>query len=690
MRGVSITCLVLSILGTSLSQAQDGVKPGTSRGDKLIAEYFQHQTEQLERKSLSEIKTLDDWKVKQAEYRRQLFEMLGLDPLPKRTPLQATTTGKVEQEDFTVENVHFQSLPHLYVTGNLYLPKGLAKPAPAILYLCGHGGVKKDGVSYGNKVHYQHHGAWYARHGYVCLVIDSLQLGEIEALHHGLYKENMWWWPSRGYTPAGVEAWNCIRALDYLQSRPEVDGEKLGATGRSGGGAYSWWIAALDERIKVAVPVAGITDLRNHIVDGCVAGHCDCMYMNNTFQWDYPQVAALVAPRPLVISNTDRDPIFPLDGVYRTFVSARRIYELHQVPDKIAFNITSGPHKDTQELQMQAFRWFDHYLLGVDRLITKPAVPFFKMEQLKVFEKLPEDQVNTKIQELFVAEAPPPPVPVDKAAWTKQRDEVMVKLKERVFRAWPTEVEEFPFGAMSGKEIEHDGLTLELGSFDMPIYTLKRTGLKVPKITILNVVGQEGWEQFQASLPADFGSAFPAPIVVTNEKEYESLKKTLMANDWAFVYFAPRGYGPTQWTNDERARTQIRRRFILLGETHDGAAALDVRRAIRTLRRNNADIGQLWLASQGQMAGVTLAASLFEPSIAQLDLYDLPKSLRDGPYFINAQHVTSTPELVALAAERSRVVLYSDAKDDWQYPKQVVEKLGWDNMNLQLRNASIE
>ena len=141
-----------------------------------------------------------------------------------------------------VENLHFQSQPGLYVTGNLYRPKKIEGKLPAILYLCGHGGVKKDGVSYGNKVHYQHHGAWFARHGYVCLTIDSLQLGEIEGIHHGTYQYDMWWWLNRGYTPAGVEAWNCIRALDYLQSRADVDPEKLGVTGRSGGGAYSWWI----------------------------------------------------------------------------------------------------------------------------------------------------------------------------------------------------------------------------------------------------------------------------------------------------------------------------------------------------------------------------------------------------------------------------------------------------------------
>src|SRR5262249_56125773 len=93
--------------------------------------------------------------------------------------------------------------------------------------------------------------------------------------------------------------------------RPEIDAERIGVTGRSGGGAYSWWITAIDERIKVSVPVAGITDLENHVVDGCVEGHCDCMFMVHTYRWDYPMVAALAAPRPLPTSNRHHHPISP-------------------------------------------------------------------------------------------------------------------------------------------------------------------------------------------------------------------------------------------------------------------------------------------------------------------------------------------------------------------------------------------
>ena len=319
---------VFLVCSWMIPAALPAAESSTARGDAMIAEYFRVETARLSDACLADIGSLADWEAKRPEYRRQLLEMLGLDPLPERTDLKAVVTAQTEHDEFIVERLHFQSRPGLYVTGNLYLPRQRQTPLPAVLYVCGHGASKKDGVSFGNKVSYQHHGAWFARHGFVCLTIDTLQMGEIEGIHHGTYRYDMWWWLNRGYTPAGVEAWNCIRALDYLQSRPEVDPQRLGVTGRSGGGAYRWWIAAIDDRIQVAVPVAGITDLENHVVDGCVEGHCDCMYMVNTYRWDYPLVAALVAPRPLLISNTDRDGIFPLDGVVRTYEQVRRIYDI--------------------------------------------------------------------------------------------------------------------------------------------------------------------------------------------------------------------------------------------------------------------------------------------------------------------------------------------------------------------------
>src|SRR5579871_2796191 len=242
--------------------------PEQQRATAELHAFFRHATRRLADAELADVRTLADWQRLRPELRRQLREMLGLDPLPEKTDLHATVTGTVDAGEFVVEKLHFQSRPGLYVTANFYRPKTVEKPLPTVLYLCGHSNVKIDGVSYGSKASYEHHPAWFARQGYCSLVLDTLQLGEIEGIHHGTYRLGMWWWPTRGYTPAGVEAWNAVRALDYLETRPEVDAKRIGVTGRSGGGAYSWWVAAADDRVQCIIPVAGIADLYSHVIEG--------------------------------------------------------------------------------------------------------------------------------------------------------------------------------------------------------------------------------------------------------------------------------------------------------------------------------------------------------------------------------------------------------------------------------------
>src|SRR4029079_2813435 len=154
--------------------------------------------------------------------------------------LNAKITGSQEHDGIVIENLHFQSKPGLYVTGNLYRAQKPGGKLPAILYVCGHSGRGRDG----NKTAFQDHGMWFARNGYVCLIVDTLQLGEVAGKHHGTYNLGRWWWHSFAYTPAGVECWNGIRAIDYLVSRPEVDPERIAVTGISGGGASTIWIAA--------------------------------------------------------------------------------------------------------------------------------------------------------------------------------------------------------------------------------------------------------------------------------------------------------------------------------------------------------------------------------------------------------------------------------------------------------------
>ena len=687
---------LFAIVANPLASAQDvdkttKAKLDTSRGDAMIAEYFRRETQQLADACLADIQTADDWNAKKDEYRRQLREMLGLDPLPEKTDLQATVTGTLDHAEFTVEKLHFQSRPGLYVTGNLYVPKVRAGKVPAILYVCGHGNVKKDGVSYGSKSHYQHHGAWFARNGYVCLVIDTLQLGEIEGIHHGTYRYNMWWWLNRGYTPAGVEAWNCVRALDYLQSRPEVDGEKLGVTGRSGGGAYSWWIAAIDERIKCAVPVAGITDLTNHVVDGCVEGHCDCMYMVNAYRWDYPQVAALVAPRPLLISNTDSDRIFPLDGVVRVFEKARRIYTLLGKRDQIGLNITSGGHLDTQELQVTAMRWFNHHLRGYDGPVTNHAEKFFKPEQLKVFDKLPEDEINTKIHETFVAAAPPPKVPENQEEWEKMRGEWMKQLKEKCFGGWPND--RAPLDVEVVADVNKNGWRLRTIEFTsephvrLRLYYLRKSEMPSAPVTRIQLLDGPEFETVISQINRVVNAVEASDETA---KFVDELNRGLASeNGIGFVYFSPRGVGEMSWDRAEKKQIQHRRRFMLLGESLHASQGWDALRAIDALRSVDFFKGsKIDLSGAGQMGSVVLLAAALEPKADSVTVYFDRLDASEQPSILNLSRVAELPVVAGLAASQCPVRIVHGNGGDWQYLAKLAAALKWDGNRVQFEKTS--
>ena len=130
----------------------------------------------------------------------------------------------MDRGDYVVEKIHFQSVPGAYVAGNIYRPAESNGRLPAVLYLCGHTRGKVNDP-------YQANPRWFGQHGYVALVLDPIQLGESQGFHHGTYRGNRWDWPSRGYTPAGTEVWNAMRALDYLETRADVDSDRMGVTG---------------------------------------------------------------------------------------------------------------------------------------------------------------------------------------------------------------------------------------------------------------------------------------------------------------------------------------------------------------------------------------------------------------------------------------------------------------------------
>ncbi|HZV04723.1 MAG TPA: prolyl oligopeptidase family serine peptidase [Gemmataceae bacterium] len=696
--------LVLSFLALRLCAAD--APSDTVRGDRLRDGYFREQVKRIAESDLADIKTRDDWEKKRPEFRRQFLDMLGLWPLPPRADLHAEITGKFETNRFTVEKLHFQSSPGLYVTGNLYIPKHAKFPAPAVLYLCGHGNIVFDKVSYGSKVFYQRHPAWFAEHGYVCLILDTLELGEIPGEHHGTYRSGMWWWQALGYTPAGIECWNAMRALDYLETRKEVDAKRLGVTGRSGGGATSWWIAAADDRPQCIVPVAGIADLYAHVIegvaprlrDGVISGHCDCMYLVNMYRWDFGRVMALCAPRPLLLGNSDEDDIFPVAGYRRLADKVRRIYELYGAVDRFQLLETKGPHKDTPELRVGAFRWMNRWLKNDSGEVRDDEPAKLTPQQLKVFDRLPADAINAEIQESFLkaAKIELPQAPEVAREWWKGRaPELLHELRTRVFRNWPDKPP--ALNVRLAADVKHEGLRLRAYDFvsedqvELRLWLMTAEKVEKPTLVVLNALDEAGWQDWIA----DLGPAFKEALQLAKEPKQDTARftrnvKLLQSQKWAFAAVTPRGIGPTRWSetspfDGKPNGHQIRRRFALLGQTLDGQRVWDARRALACLR-TVADLKgvPLWLQGKNEMAGIALYASLFEPDVARLDLWHPPASHRQGPIFLNVLRVLDMPQAVALAFPRKmRLYVKDDAEaKSWEWAMQLQKALGQEYLQI--------
>jgi len=625
MKTLGSLCLGLMLaLGSPSFAAQQPAVTNVA-AQAMMQSFLKQEAVRLDAKFLDGVTNRQQWEAQRSELHREYLDMLGLWPLPERTPLQPVVAGVLEREEgFRVEKLHFQSRPHLYVTGNLYLPKD-AKPGaklPAVLYVCGHSGRGRDG----NKTAFQHHGMWFATHGYACLLIDTLQLGEIAAIHHGTYRYDRWWWQARGYTPAGVECWNGIRAIDYLQSRPEVDPERIAVTGISGGGAATFWIAAADDRVKVAVPVSGMGDLEDYVGEKVVNGHCDCMFLINTFQWPWTQIAALVAPRPMLFENSGHDTIFPMNGNDRIRARLERLYGFYTNRTDRLFDIgvTPGGHDDNVELRLMAYRWINRFLKGDDKPVTEPELPKIEGKLLRAFpDELPADEINTKIDESFVplAAAAFPQTSQEFGSW---RDKKLAELRRIVFRGLTEQIDSRSRLKFSGRKEESGVLTSE-------------PGISVP------------WKYF----PARGGRAGDVRwLVVLGEEDSLDGKPdwlTKAVGDSAVFLVAPRGSGPLHWPDP--APYYVRRSLPLLGRTTDSCQLADVLAAVAEVL--NAQRGAKWNIIGHRKAGVIAGyAALLEPRLGGVTAIDPPTTHRDGPVFLNVLRVLDVPEALGLIAPR--------------------------------------
>jgi hypothetical protein len=385
------------------------------------------------------------------------------------------------------------------------------------------------------------------------------------------------------------------------------------------------------------------------------------MFMVNTYRWDYPLVAALVAPRPLLICNSDKDTIFPLDGVLRLHEKVRRVYDLYGASDKLGLLITEGPHKDTQELQVPVFRWFNRFLKNDTSLVREAAEPRFTAQQLKVFDKLPTDEISSKCYEHFTqlaSESHPLPA-----------DEALASLGSKTFGAWPSLAASPSTRELSSAEKE--GIRFSVHEFESQPgmvlrYYMAQPAEARPEAIHLQIVDESAWhEQLKLGRIA-FGKSLGEELAIApGEGSSPTAEETGHLGKWfryikenraAYVTFTPRGVGLTALGGDEKYRVQVRRRFMLLGQTLAGMQTWDFRRAAQSIKHlQGLENVPLHLHASPAMTEVGTFATLFEPGIASLTLPEPPRSDKQASDFLNWSRIVTPAQLLTLAQGRTKV-----------------------------------
>ncbi len=375
----SLAALQATEAGAALGgQASKGVAADQPAPSEMLKRYLLGQAKQhfdTRRKAIAEVKTRADVERRQKDLRA--FFLAALGDLPARTPLNARVVGTIQRDGYRIEKVIFESRPGHHVTSNLYLPDGRG-PFPGVLVPCGHSDNGKAAETY------QRICILLARRGMAVLCYDPIGQGERFQLLDAGGKPVI-----RGTTEhtmagigallvgrelAGYRIWDGFRALDYLAGRPEVDPNRLGCTGNSGGGTMTAYLMALDDRIKVAAPSCYITslerlfetigpqDAEQHITGQVAAGmeHADYITMR--------------APKPTLLSVGTRD-YFDIRGSWDTFREVKLIFGRLGFGERVDLFESDEEHGFTRPRRVAAARWMSRWLLGRDEAFDEPDFP---------------------------------------------------------------------------------------------------------------------------------------------------------------------------------------------------------------------------------------------------------------------------------------------------------------------------
>jgi dienelactone hydrolase len=519
-----------------------------------------------------------------------------IGPLPERTPLKAVVTGTITEPDLVIDKVHYESRPDHHVTANLYLPRG-AGPFPGVLVACGH--ATEESKAYPE---YQRVARLLAANGFAALVYDPIAQGERyqpEFQDQGTNAHELLSYGAllTGTSVVAHEAWDGMRSLDYLLSRPEVDKQaKVGLTGNSGGGTQTAFLMALDERIDVAAPSCYVMTRERLFTTIDPQDGCQHLPGEGALGIEHADYLAMRAPKPTLILAAKRD-FFEFEATATAFREAQEFFSALGAAECVGLATTNDEHGYNRELREAGVRWMKRWILGDDTPVSEPEFEVLSAAALQV-------TVSGQVSEEFETE---------RTVADLNRERARTLAEERVEQAdLGTAVREFlkisaPARAnmVTPREITRAG------------YTLQKQ---------FAVVGQYAMPALLATPPARLR---PGPVLILDSrgKAAEAMPGGLLDElaraGHTVLSIDLRGYGEThdrnfsRYKNDEQRTAAVARhigRPLLAQRVRDGLAALAY---LREIDDRPAHIYGIGLAGP-----IALHVAALTPDVTELTLRD--------------------------------------------------------------------
>jgi dienelactone hydrolase len=293
-----------------------------------------------------------EWLTRREHLRKQILTAAGLFPMPKRSPIRYQVFDKLERDGYTIEKAYVETLPGYYLCGNLYRPRGKAGKFPGVLSPHGHwknGRLEDQPLASvpGRAIN-------LARQGYVVFAYDMVGYNDTKQTPHafGEDREHLY-----NFSPLSLQLWNSIRAADFLEALPDVDRKRLAATGASGGGTQTFLLAAVDERIRVDVPV--------NMISGIMQGGSPCENAPGLrHDTTNIEIGAMMAPRPMLLVAATGD--WTKNVPRNEYPAIKSIYALYDAASQVEAVQFDSPHNYHQDSREAMYTFFSKRLLGRD------------------------------------------------------------------------------------------------------------------------------------------------------------------------------------------------------------------------------------------------------------------------------------------------------------------------------------